>query len=144
MGRSERAIQVVLGLAFLAAGALKIFDPLAFAVSIARLRVIPMAALGPVAILLPWIEVVAAVALFLPQTRKAALQLLLPLLVVFTAILGVALIRGTAASCGCFGRGDGFLNRADVAVARNLILIALAALALRRNSSGNVSTTLKR
>ena len=54
------------------------------------------------------------------------------LLIVFTSVLGIALIRGTAASCGCFGRSDGFLNRADVAVARNVALLALAIVLIRR------------
>jgi hypothetical protein len=125
-------MQIVLGVVFLAAGALKLADPLSFALSTARLRVIPMGLLGPVAIVLPWIEVVAAVALFLPKYRGAALRLLLALLAAFTAILMIALIHGTAASCGCFGTGDGFLNRADLAVARNVVLLGLAVVLIRR------------
>jgi hypothetical protein len=132
--RIERLIPIALGLVFLAAGILKIVDPLAFAISIARLRIAPMAVVGPVAILLPWIEVVAAVALFLPAYRDAALKLLLGMVVLFTAILAIGLLRG-ATSCGCFGTADSLLNRADVALARNVVLIALAALAMRRRST---------
>ena len=62
MTRTDRALQIVLAIAFLAAGVLKILDPATFAVSIARLRMVPMAIVGPVAILLPWIEVMAAAA----------------------------------------------------------------------------------
>ena len=131
MTRTERLVPFALGLVFLAAGILKIVDPLAFAVSIARLRIVPMALVGPTAILIPWIEVVAAVALFVPGYRDAALRLLLGMLVLFTAILGIGLLRG-AASCGCFGKADSLLNRADVALARNVALIALAVLAVRR------------
>lgn len=134
MTRIERLVPVVLGVVFLAAGFLKIVDPLAFAVSIARLRIVPMAAVGPVAILLPWIEVVAAIALLIPATRDAALKLLLGMLVLFTAILGIGLLRG-ATSCGCFGKADSLLNRADVALVRNLVLIALAAIAVRRKAT---------
>src|SRR5205814_1102448 len=132
LSRSDRAIQTVLGLAFIAAGVLKILDPLAFAISIARLRLLPASTAGELAIVLPWLEVVTAVALFLPKYRRAALCLLASLLIVFTSVLGIALIRGTAASCGCFGRSDGFLNRADVAVARNVALLALAIVLIRR------------
>ena len=132
MTRIERLIPIVLGLVFLAAGILKIVDPHAFAVSIARLRIVPMALVGPIAILLPWIEVVAAVALFLPAGRVPAAKLLLGLLVVFTLTLAVAFAKGTAASCGCFGKADAVLNRADVSLARNVVLIALAGLMLRR------------
>ena len=134
MTRIERLIPIVLGLVFLAAGILKIVDPLAFAVSIARLRIAPMAVVGPVAILLPWIEVVAAVALLIPGYRDPALKLLTGMLVLFTAILGIGLLRG-ASSCGCFGKADSLLNRADVALARNVVLIALAAFAMRRKTT---------
>ena len=130
--RTERALQIVLAIAFLAAGVLKITDPAAFAVSIARLRMIPMEAVGPAAIFLPWIEVVAAVALFVPTYRRPAVTLVLALLGGFTLILGIALLRGTAGSCGCFGKGDGVLNRADVALVRNAVLIALAVALIRR------------
>lgn len=130
--RIDLPARIVLAAVFLAAGALKIADPMAFAVSLARLRILPGAAIGPVAILLPWIEVVAAAALFVPSLRDAALKLLLGLLGAFTLILLAAIARGTGSACGCFGSGDGFLHRTDVALVRNVILIALAAVLLRR------------
>ena len=132
MTRTDRALQIVLAIAFLAAGVLKILDPATFAVSIARLRMVPMDVVGPLAILLPWVEVVTAAALFLPKYRDPALKLLLAMLGAFTLVLGIALVRGTAASCGCFGKGDGLLNRADVALLRNAVLIALAVFLVRR------------
>lgn len=132
MTRTDRGVSAVLGAVFIAAGALKIVDPLAFAVSIARLRVIPPSAVGPIAILLPWVEVVAAAALFVPAWRRTALQLLLGLLAVFTAVLGIGLLRGTAGACGCFGSSDLVFNRPEFGVVRNLVLIALAVLMIRR------------
>jgi hypothetical protein len=129
--RIERIAPIVLGAVFLAAGVLKVLDPHAFAVSIARLRIVPMALVGPVAILLPWIEIVGALALLDPRTRDAALKVLLGMLAVFTAVLVVGLLRG-GTSCGCFGKADSVFNRAEVALARNVLLIALAAAAMRR------------
>jgi uncharacterized membrane protein YphA (DoxX/SURF4 family) len=136
--RTDRALRIVLGAVFLAAGILKIVDPAAFAISIARLRILPMALVGPAAILLPWIEVVSAAALVLPKFRRAALQLLLGLLIVFSAVLGIGLLRG-ATSCGCFGSSDGFLSRADVALVRNLILLALVGFLLLRKPTSPAS-----
>ncbi len=138
MTRIERTLLIGLGLVFVAAGAAKIVDPLGFAVSIARWRSVPMAFVGPVAILLPWIEVVAAAALVLPKFRRPALQLQLGMLAVFTALLLVALLRGTT-SCGCFGRGDGALNRVDVALARNVVLLAAACYLLLRKPTSPAS-----
>lgn len=137
--RIERVLQIVLATAFLAAGGLKIADPAVFAVSIARLRMIPMEAIGAVAILLPWVELTAAVALFFPKYRDAAAKLLLGLLGAFTLILGIALLRGTGGSCGCFGKADGFLNRADVALVRNAVLIAVAVALIRRKPTSPAS-----
>lgn len=126
MTRIDRLLPILLGLAFLVAGAMKIYDPHAFAVSIARLGIVPAALVGPVAILLPWIEVVAAVALLVPTFRLPAAKLLLGLLVGFTAILGIGLLRGTASSCGCFGSSDWSINRPHYALLRNLALILAA------------------
>jgi hypothetical protein len=113
---------VILAAAFLGAGAVKIADPAAFAVSIARLRVVPDVLLGPAAILVPWLELTAAAALFSRPFRPAALALLLAMLGAFTALLAAGWARG-ASSCGCFGMSA----RIDLALGRNVLLIAVAA-----------------
>jgi len=119
-------IPYFLGLVFLAAAVLKIVDPMAFAFSIARLRMLPMLLVGPTAILLPWIELIVGLALFIPRMRIAAIRLAFGLLIGFTAILVVAHLRGTAAACGCFGSSDSFWNSPHVTLIRNIPLIALA------------------
>ena len=134
MSGSERAVRIVLAAVFAAGGILKIVDPLSFAAAIARLRLLPEWALGGTAIVLPWMELVAAGALFVPSYRGAATRLLLGLLVVFTAMLGLGLYTANPDSCGCFG-GMGFMNRADLALVRNLILLGLAGFLLRREST---------
>lgn len=134
MTRTDRILLAVVGLTFLVAGAAKVLDPAAFAISVARLRIVPMALVGPVAILVPWIEIVAAAALALPGFRRPALQLLLGMLSLFSIVLAVALLRG-ATTCGCFGSSDLFLNRPEVAVVRNAILIAMAVALLVRTTS---------
>jgi hypothetical protein len=118
---------VLLGGVFLAAAVQKIANPFAFALSLARLQVLPRPALGPVAIALPWIEAVGAAALLgVPPFREAALRLLLGLLVAFTAVLVLAAARGSA-GCGCFGTVDGFWGRTEVGLVRNLLLAGIAA-----------------
>jgi hypothetical protein len=142
LSRTKRLIPYVLGLVFLAAGLLKIVDPAGFAVSIARLRIAPMALLGLVAILLPWIEAVAGLSLFVPRLQVAASRLTLALLIGVTAILAIAHLRGTAAACGCFGSSDSFWNKPEVTLLRNVPLIALALLwnrGLRRASTSPAS-----
>ena len=139
--RIERVARWALGLAFVAAGLLKAIDPMGFALSIARMQILPKGAIGPAAIVLPWIEVVGGAALLaLPPFRPAALAILATLLVGFTAALAVVLARGTMTHCGCFGVEGGVLGRPDVAFARNLVLGALAVLlATSSRRSGPVS-----
>ena len=139
--RIEQAARAVLGLAFLAAGVLKVVDPMGFAFSIARMQIAPRGMIGPAAIVLPWIEIVAGAALLAwPPGRPAALAILGALLVAFTAALVIVLARGTSTSCGCFGVEGGFLARPGVALARNLVLGALAlVLATSSRRSGPAS-----
>jgi putative oxidoreductase len=124
--RTESAARAVLATLFLVAGFLKVLDPLGFALAIARMQILPRGVIGPAAITLPWVEIVAGGALLgLPSFRSAALALLATLLAAFTAALLIVLARGTSSSCGCFGVEGGFLGRTEVALVRNLILGAL-------------------
>jgi putative oxidoreductase len=142
LSRIERGLEVVLGVVFLAAGLLKIADPAGFAVSIALLRVLPAGLTGPTAILLPWVEVVAGAALLLTRRyRDAATWLILGLMVPFTVVLAVALLRGTGGSCGCFGEGAGFLNRPEVGLVRNALLGAAAVVLIRRKATSRSGPT---
>lgn len=128
MNRIDRILEVALGAAFALAGGLKVLGPSDFAGSLASLNLVPSVLLGPVAILLPWVELVAGVALLLTRRyRDAATALILGMLAIFTLVLGVELARGRTGSCGCFGTPIGFLDRPDVGLVRNLILTAVAA-----------------
>lgn len=114
---------VIVGLALLVAGVLKLAD---------RSWPGQAQALGaprPVALGLPWVEVVVGamvtVGLGWPWTAWAAVGLL----VAFTALLVVRLAQGRRPVCACFGR---FSARpiGPGSVARNVVLIGLAALAI--------------
>ena len=133
--RIDRVLQIVLALTLLAAGALKIVDPRAFAVSVARVGV-PSWSVGPLAILLPWLEVTVAVALLgTRRYRDAAEWLALGMLLVFTATLW------RTESCGCFGSSISWMNHPAVGLARNAVLIAIAAwlIARRRKTTSGRS-----
>lgn len=122
---------------FLAAGLLKVWDPPGFALSIARLQVLPLAFVGAAAILLPWVEIAGAAALLARGPwRSAGRAIAAALLAAFTLALGAALVRGGASSCGCFGVEGGVLARVDVGLARNLLLLGLLGLAFRRERAG--------
>lgn len=95
-----------LGLAgvFIAAAVHKVIDPASFAAAIHRFDLLPDVMVQPGAIVLPWIEVVAALSLLAPHAwRQAGAWLLLGLLGVFTSAVAWAWWRGLDTSCGCFG-----------------------------------------
>lgn len=94
-----------LGLAgvFIAAAFHKVIDPGSFAVSVYRFDLLPEALVQPMALTLPWLEVVAALALLTTRYwRMAGAWLLVGLLVVFTTAAATAWWRGLNISCGCF------------------------------------------
>ncbi len=124
---------VILALVFLAAAVPKIADPAAFALAIYRYQLAPSAAINALAILFPWTELVAAIALLIgPRLRRGALLVLLILLAVFTAAISINLYRGVDIACGCFSvkASDGHLGALNLA--RNAALFALATWALHR------------
>ena len=118
--KTDLVLRVLFGAVFLVAGAMKIVDPAGFAVAIARLRAVPYPLIGPVAVLIPGIELTAAAALFAPSFRRPALFVLLGLLGAATGELLLGLALG-ATSCGCFG----VESRLEVAIPRNLLLIGV-------------------
>lgn len=124
------ACRILLGLVFLLACAHKILFPDDFALAVFRYHLLPHHAVNGVAIILPWIELTTALALFFSRRfRDAAALLVLAMLVAFTVGTIFNLLRGVQIACGCFSAAD-----ADVAdwsnVFRNVGYIFLATIVL--------------
>jgi uncharacterized membrane protein YphA (DoxX/SURF4 family) len=113
---------------FLAAAVPKILDPSGFAADISHFVVLPDRLVNPLAIALPWMEAVAALALLSGFAAEGALLLINLLMAVFLAALAQAWIRGLDINCGCFGHSEA---RGDVALSflRDLGFLALGLLA---------------
>lgn len=88
---------------FLWAAGPKLLHPAPFAGAVAGYELLPPFAVWPVALYLPWLEAIAALALMLRQLRISALLVLGALTLVFTAALISAWARGLQVDCGCFG-----------------------------------------
>jgi uncharacterized membrane protein YphA (DoxX/SURF4 family) len=98
-------IRVVIAVIFIYAGAEKISDPEAFAVSISNYRLIPTATLNIFAITLPWIELITGVLMLFGISVKENSTILFAMLMVFTIAIIISLFRGLSIDCGCFGKG---------------------------------------
>lgn len=109
---------------FLGACLAKIRDPELFALAVNRYRILPGEFVNLAAIVLPWIELTAGLAvLAAPARLRAAGALILAgMLAVFTLAISLNMLRGIEASCGCFS------TRADAAVSDGWNLVRNGAL----------------
>ena len=129
---------VRLGMAavFVGAAAPKIADPDLFALSIHNYQMLPAWGVNALAILLPWIELVAGVCLGLGLWRRASALVMAALLVVFMVALGAAAARGLNISCGCFEvDAEGGHGSLVWAALRDILFLA-AAIVLVRYADG--------
>jgi uncharacterized membrane protein YphA (DoxX/SURF4 family) len=95
-------VQIALGVVFVAAALPKIADPPAFAHMIYNYRLVPGALVNGMALVMPWIELLAGGALILGVWRREAALVAGALLIVFLVAIGFNLARGHAVDCGCF------------------------------------------
>lgn len=123
--------QVAIALALLVAALAKIGDAGSFARQIGRFRVAPFGSENLLAITLPWIELVAALAILSRTRPRAGAVVALVLMALFWIIVAAALARGLDIECGCFGTGDA--TRVGIGkLVENTGLIAVAFIACRR------------
>ena len=101
-----RGSQIAIGVVFAWSGLAKLGDLHGFADQVHNFRMVPIFAENLVALSLPWIELVAALALILGIRARAGAVLVTGMLAVFTVAIIVALIRGLDIECGCFGTSD--------------------------------------
>lgn len=125
-------VQFVLAAFFVVAGFFKIADPPGFAHEIHNYGLVPGALVNAMALILPWLEVLTGLALFLGVARRSASKILAILLLVFIVALGVNLVRGRPVDCGCFGTAKVQKTEAErlremkLAVLRDVGLLLLA------------------
>jgi uncharacterized membrane protein YphA (DoxX/SURF4 family) len=110
---------------FIAAGLPKLVAPQDFALVVFRFHLLPNDLVNAAALLLPWLELCAGLALLLPAWRRAGALWLAGLLAMATAAIAISLARGLDIDCGCFTLQPGRSHISLWYVARNFALIAL-------------------
>jgi uncharacterized membrane protein YphA (DoxX/SURF4 family) len=126
-----RLCRIAIGLVMIAAALGKIGDPAAFATQIHRYRLIPVGTENLLAIVLPWVELIAGLALVLGVRARSAAWLSSAMMVVFTLAVGLAVARGLDIECGCFGTADA-TRVGGLKLAENLLLTGTAIIASLR------------
>lgn len=131
-GRLIRLCRWVLGLVFAAAALAKLGDLRSFADQVHNFRLLPVGAENLVALALPWVEIVLALALLLGFRSRGGAWLGAALMGVFTIAVAAAVARGLDFECGCFGTADG--SRVGVLkLGQNLVLCLVACVASLRH-----------
>lgn len=95
-------IRVALGSIFAYAAWPKIADPPAFAQVIWNYKILPSVLINPLAIVLPWLEMLTGLALITGIFRRGASLLVGGMLIIFIAALATDIIRNIPVYCGCF------------------------------------------
>ena len=126
-----RAAQLAIGVLFLVAALGKIGDLANFAQQVHNYRLAPLWSQNFIGITLPWIELLAGLALVLGVRPRAGAVILLVLMLGFTVAVGAAWARGLDFECGCFGKASASRIGAQKFF-ENLGWLVVAAVAVRR------------
>ncbi len=97
--------RLVLGMALLVAGGLKVGNPRGSARAVQAYEVLPFEVAEYVGIALPWIEVIVGALLVVGLFTRANALIGTLLMVVFVVGIAQAWARGLTIDCGCFGGG---------------------------------------
>ncbi len=117
--------RLAIGLVFMVAALAKIGDPAYFAQQVHNYHLAPIWSENLVALTLPWIELLAALALILGPHARAGAVVTLAFMLVFTVAVGAAWARGLDFRCGCFGKlGAGNIGAEKFAENVGLVLLA--------------------
>jgi putative oxidoreductase len=98
--------QIALGAIFVIAALPKIADPPSFAHMIYNYRLVPGSLINISALIMPWVEVLAGLALILGVWKAAARNIIAALLAIFIIAISINLVRDNAIDCGCFNVSD--------------------------------------
>lgn len=96
--------QLAIGALFVAASLAKLGDLNDFANQVNHYRLAPVAVVNVIAMVTPWIELLAGLSLLLRVKPRAGAVVALAMLLVFTVAVAAAWARGLDFRCGCFGK----------------------------------------
>ncbi len=119
-----RILALLFGGVFIFAGVMKVRDPHLFLMDVRSFDLLPDPYAAWLALSLPWLEIIAGLAVITGIARRGGLLLLnLCLIAFFIAILS-AWWRGISIQCGCFGASEATAEYTELFI-RDGILLAL-------------------
>ena len=94
-------VQIALGVIFVAASLPKIADPPSFAHMIYNYKLVPFSMIAPMALVMPWIELLCGLALIFGIWKGTARAIIAAMLLTFITAIASNRARGNAIDCGC-------------------------------------------
>jgi len=120
----EWGLRVALGVTFIVASIHKIAEPAYFAKIIYGYYLFPGFLINLIAIILPYIELFAGLALVLGVFPRSAVLIVNVLLLFFILSLSVNLVRGHEFDCGCFSfTGSGISGSTEGLLVRDVVYL---------------------
>ena len=118
-------LRAALTAVFVLSGVLKLAAPDRFLIDLQAFGFIPYPLAYTTAFFLPWLEVVAAAALWSPPFRRGGAGVLAVMTAAFIVFIGTAAALGVYSDCGCFGDWFVFPNPAAHIAFNTALLAAL-------------------
>ena len=128
-------LRLLLGGVFLWAGWTKVIDPTGFVLIVGAYKVLPPTLVVPVAVTLPWLELITGICLVLGLWSRSSALIAVVLLAGFGVALGINIYRGADIFCGCFGIYDD-RGSLKMALVQDGLLMAAAWVVLARTLTG--------
>jgi len=119
------ALRLLVGFIFIYAGMSKIPYPAEFAENVAAYQIVPHWLVNAVANVLPWVELICGLFLFIGLSTRAAAAVTGFLLLVFTTGLTINVVRGSPITCGCFDSVGSQIDWFEVLRDTTLFLLTL-------------------
>jgi putative oxidoreductase len=132
MKKFAQLLSLLFGGVFVYAGVVKALDPTAFLMDVRSFQMLPDPYAAWLALALPWLEIIAGLAVITGVLRKGGLLLLNAALILFFIAITIAWSRGLDIRCGCFGSSDTTTSYIELYV-RDLLLLAVGGWLLFRN-----------
>lgn len=106
MNAAVFVMRVLLGGLLIVTGALKIGHAPDLAAAIAGFRLLPAGAVGPLALALPFFELLLGIYLAIGLKTRTTAIVVTAQFVIYAGAIASAVIRHIPANCGCFGPQD--------------------------------------
>ena len=121
----EWVLRLGLGALFIYAGVVKALDTQQFAFDVHHYELTSWTVSLLLAVYLPWLEILAGIALLIRRIYAGAILVVAALGLTFLVAIGSAWWRGLDITCGCFGRVENQTNFPRH-IALNLAMLAAA------------------